>query len=251
MLVLIVVAAAIGFSLFVASEQKIVQAEEAAKRLQEQENVSVGSLALSNENTTVTLAISSLDVNNITITGMTVDGDPVQAFGEGPLLAPGCFSLASGTLSCANLPLPAFSLASVTVNGSDSQFSYNPFKLVAPIVVDLFTARSNEFVESFIPPVASFAVEYIGGYPLLDGATSYQPSGSSGVVATIDQWTWSVTCTSLDKTLCPSGTDDNGTYSNQETQLPNEFVAKATYSIVLAVMNTDGLTGTLAEDYTA
>jgi hypothetical protein len=81
MLVVIVVAAAIAFSLFLASEQAALQKQERNRQLQEAENVTVRSLTgFNSAGTNLTIAVSSSDTNNISITGITVDGDPLNTY---------------------------------------------------------------------------------------------------------------------------------------------------------------------------
>jgi len=256
MLVLIVVAAAIGFSLFVASEQRIVQNQRAANQMKNLEGLRIVglSLDLSSNNTTgstLTVQLASLDINNMTLTGIDVNGVPATFYG---LLLPGgivgngpnqCFVLSSGNLNCSKLILRGFS--QTTMVFQFSQFYLRTFNLSdsETIQIDVFTSLGNEFVASFVPPDAIVGIAFSGTWPILDGAGSYQPSGGTGVNTTINHWDWIVTNEN------DSHDPDNGVYYGQEAELHDAFNASDIYNVTLTVTNSFGLQGYAVEMYKA
>jgi flagellin-like protein len=261
MLVLIVVAAATAFSFFVASSEQTNLAEKNQLQLKNLENVTIQSVMNNPPQPSgcipsactfpgsLILILSSSDIYNTSITDIAVGGDPVTSFCDVPLgcsIAPPTpnpnfelFAAAPG--GAAYLTLVPFSVTAVTLNYSSF---YLPFSYsVSSLQVQMGTTRGNEFVESLFPPIAEIGVDFVSGYPVLDGSQSYQPHAGSSPSATIVQWVWTVTSSA------GSGDPDQGTFYGQEAQLPAEFTPGVTYTIGLTVTNTIGLTGTGTESY--
>ncbi|MCI4373483.1 MAG: hypothetical protein L3K02_07580, partial [Thermoplasmata archaeon] len=232
MLVLIVVAAATAFSFFVASEEQTNLQEQNQLHLKNLENVTVQSvdntpgyffppLSLIFYSGNITLVLSSADIYNMSLTDIAIGGDPAQSYCEDP----GCnvsvladkanfhqFPVAGGS---SYLTLPAFSVTAVTIN--DSAFYLQPFVYSSKsIQIQLGTTLGNTFVETLFPPVPEIGLNFLTGYPILDGSQSYQPHSGSSPNAAIVQWVWTVTTMLADP--------DSGTYYGQEAQLPHPFV---------------------------
>jgi flagellin-like protein len=253
MLVLIVVAAAIGFSLFLASEQQRLQTEEAAHELKKLEGLKVVSISAGLESAQigeyVSIDFTSLDINSMTISGITINDAATESYtlvgpaGFGPLQ---CFLLSTGSPSgCPSLLIPGLSQATIAIPYSAVDYPGNAFTLsnAQTIQVSFFTVLGNEFTEVFIPPVAEPTLSYVGDSPLLNGVDSYQPVGSTDVInASIDSWSWDVQRMIDSHPMV--GDLDNGVYYGQEAVLPVSFVLGGTYDITLTVSNTFGLTGT-------
>jgi flagellin-like protein len=257
MLVLIVVAAATAFAYFISSEEQINLAERSALQLKDLENVSVQSVVNLPGNLTypgnITLVLSSSDIYNTSITDIAVGGNPATSYCE----APGCnvslirdagnfheFPVAGGTSYLTLLP---FSVTAVTIN--DSAFYLQPFVFSThSIQVQMGTTRGNEFVETLFPPIAEFGVNFVSGYPVLDGTQSYQPHTGSSPNATIAQWVWTVQAV-YPSNLTNVSNPDNGSYFGQEAQLPAQFTTGLRYDVTLVVTNTLGLSGTTSGSY--
>ncbi len=149
-------------------------------------------------------------------------GDPAESYCEDP----GCnvsllgdaanfheFPVAGGT---SYLNLAPFSVTAVTIN--DSSFYLQPFLYSSTSVqVQLGTTLGNTFVETLFPPVPEIGLNFLTGYPILDGSQSYQPHSGSSPNAAIVQWVWTV--------ITPLLSDpDRGTYYGQQAQLAHPFV---------------------------
>jgi len=264
MLVLIVVAAATAFSFFVASEEQTTLAQQAALHDKNLENVTIQSVI----NTpslplgcggagpvctfvgNLVIILSSSDIYSTNVTDIAVGGDPATTFCQTPnnTVAVNCalpgnvqtFAAAGGN---AWLNLTPFTVTAVTM--SYTSFYLQPFVFSTnSIQVQMGTLRGNEFVETLFPPIAEVGVDFVTGYPVLDGTQSYQPHTGSSPDATIEQWMWVVTSS-------PSGDPDDNTYYGQQVELPNLFVHSTVYTISLTVTNTIGLSGSASETYTA
>jgi len=245
MLVLIVVSAAIAFSLFLAAEEKITISQRSANQQRALENLSVEGLTLA---PTVTLLLSSSSIENTSITGIVVDGDPIAYYclGIGACSGPAIQWFPVAGPNGSDLAIPAFSLMQINV----SNFYQHPFQPSAnKTVVLISTLRGNDFVDTFLSPVAKLGVEYITGWPLLDGTGSYQPSEKQSANASIISWNWLVQRVHSTGILITD--NDTADYSGEESELPSPFVRGATYWINLTVTNTFGLTGTTDELFTA
>ncbi|MGP8077100.1 MAG: hypothetical protein ACLP78_00250 [Thermoplasmata archaeon] len=259
MLVLIVVAAAIGFSLFLASEQQRLQSEEAAKQLKNLEGLRVVSITENLFNFSVGYYVSidfaSLDINKMSISGITINDGAVEAFsvlGPRGLGSLQCFLLSTGNPGCLSFVVPALSQVEIGIPYTAVEAPGNSFTLSdsETAQVSFFTTLGNEFTEVFIPPVAEPSLAYVGNSPILDGTNSYEPPSTTTVVnATIVEWNWSVHRIVNSKPMI--GDPVNGIYYGQEAELPSPFTVGATYNITLIVTNSFGLAGTATEVYTA
>jgi flagellin-like protein len=251
MLVLIVVAAAVTFSFYVASTEQAELAERNALHLKNLENVTIQSIDfVPGQN--VTLILSSSDIYNTSLTDISVNGNPAQSY---------CVEPGNATTQC-NLPasyvlfpvaggsdyltLVPFSVTAVTL--ADSGFYLQPFSLgTASISIDFGTTRGNEFVYSLLPPVGRIGTEFSDGYPILDGSASFQPHGGSFPNATIEAWNWNLTPTNAAGTASNEGSG----YTGEQVELPNQFVAGANFTFMLTVTNTLGLSSTTSQNFTA
>jgi len=244
MLVLIVVVAATAFSAFIASYQKQVQAQQ-----QIAQQRSLEALTLLNAHPTldaahthldaVTFTVASLSVNPSTITGISIDHEPLKHYNTSRLnLTTGTFDLGvvgpGGTLAFG--PRDQVTVEVDTNPGDVGGFSFYDSAFVLhttdDVQVDLFTALENDFTRTYIPPTAIAIVTpiqtYSGGVyvttPVLDGTNSFQP-GNASLVA----WAWSIEPGSL-------------TAFGERVVEPG-LASGTTYNITLTVTNSDGLLG--------
>jgi len=251
MLVLIVVAAAVTFSFYIASTEQTELAERNALHLKNLENVTIQSIdVLPGHN--VSLVLSSSDIYNTSITDIAVNGNPAQSYCVEPGNAtihcntPSTYPLFPVAGGSGYLTLVPFSVTAVTL--ADAGFYLQPFTLgTASLTIDFGTTRGNEFVYSLLPPVGRIGTEYSDGYPILDGSASFQPHGGSFPNATINSWNWTLTPTNTAATLSAEG----ASYTGQQVELPNQFLAGATFTFTLNVTNTLGLSSTTTQFFTA
>jgi len=269
MLVVIVVAAATAFSFFVAAYQKQVQSEEALNHDKSLEDLRILDLTpnLTGPHSPylsdLLVEVASLDVNPMTINGVIIDGNPVLKYtvstsSGAPLGPPGCFNGgAFSTNTSCSLSLPAeaqvFLLFNLTFGALTYAFGSTnvSLKVSSLLEFDLFSSYGNEFVQSFVPPVAIAQMSFVNvgnsSTPLLDGMGSYQPPDGTDKNVTIDLWSWSVSA--IPPTVC-GGSPDCGPFSGEEVQLSEAFPS-GTWSISLTVTDSDSLIGTTTVDYTA
>lgn len=252
MLVVIVVGAAVAFSAFVASYQKQVQAEEqlAHNRALEDFKILGMNLTLNSLSPTsvalLNFSVANLDIQNSTITTISINGNPVKNF-TAFLLDP-----LTGTSSLVPVP-PGFELnvtpstqAWIQVDliplspGNSMYVSSFALHVSDHVKINVYTGLVNDFVQTFVPPTAVAFVSSIQswdgtGYvndPVLDGSQSLQPGN-----ATLVSWTWAVT-------------DDNSTlHTHPTTSYSGQKVALSsinpydTYFANLTVTDSDGLVG--------
>lgn len=236
MLVVIVVAAATAFSFFVASYQKQVQNEETLTHNKNLENVRILALVptegASSTLTSLLVEVASLDVNPIDVYDVTLDGNAVTYYNvtnsAGVLLGSGCLNgnpFPPSSTSCSlDLPAEAQVYLQLDLNPLDVSrtgvysfpFSASPESLNESSLMNfkIYTSLGNEFVQSFVPPVALAGVTFVSSYPILDGSDSYQPSTGTTENVSIDMWQWSVSSADTINTVPNSGIH---TGSNAET----------------------------------
>ncbi|HYK93951.1 MAG TPA: hypothetical protein VEY07_07930 [Thermoplasmata archaeon] len=250
MLVLIVVGAATALSLFVASYQKQLQAEQAINQARSLESIKIlrattilnasasGSTTLLDVNFTV----ASLNVNPAVVTGISVNNHPVRNYTVWQLnLTTGRFE--SDTVAAGGeLQLSPREQFNVLVDGSGgvSGSFYDPTFLLHTsdyLQVDVLTAYENDFRTVFLPPTAIALVSLLQTWngtafvpvPLLDGSQSFQPGN-----ATLVGWSWSIS-------------PDNTTAQGEK--VAPRFAATGLHTILLTVTNSLGLIGTAQVQY--
>jgi flagellin-like protein len=241
MLVLIVVAAATTFSIFVASYQKQLQQEQSFSQQQHLESLKVLRVSpTANANgtswATLNLTVASEYINPSTVTQIRIDDNPLKQYGTWRLsLQSGSF--VSGTVGAGGqLQLDPREQMNVLVtfgNASVSSFYNANFSLPTNgfIKVELFTSFQNDFQALFLPPTAIAVVTTLltwngSAYvpvPVLDGSGSFQPGN-----ATLVSWTWHVT-------------PENLSYSGEKAVVAFN-PAFVTHNITLTVENSDDLT---------
>lgn len=255
MLVVIVVAAATAFSFFVAAYQKQLQAEETLSHNKSLEDLRILALMPNVTTDSLQIELASLDVNSITIDGMTLNGNTIVNYSvvsssgtilDGPLCLNGNPLVASNASCVLDLPAESHAFLSVDFNPSDKGYAFAPgttFLLNESDLLEfaLFTSLGNEFVQSFVPPVALAEVTFVGSFPILDGSNSYQPSGGTTQNVTIDLWHWNVTA--------PKGSNDTGNFTGQEVELPADLTSRVQYVIWLNVTSSESLVGSTHIDY--
>lgn len=254
MLILIVVSAAVALAAFVASYQKQVQAEEALEHQRSLENLRVLSVvpvpvtAGSTDIGTVNLTVSSLDVNPTTLTSLRINQQGVeryQAFEIDP--ATGLFTwvtvAAGGTLIVGGYDV--VSILITDTPGAEFSF-YTSYQMLTTsyIEVELYTALSNDFTQTFVPPTAIAVISTFSEFngtayvtePELDGSGSFQPQNG-----TLVNWTWDV---SFNNATCTDPTTFSG-----EKVVFSPSCLHTTYTFTLTVQNSFGLVGTSVVSY--
>lgn len=239
-LVLIVVAAAASFSLFVASYQKQLQQEQGLAHDRALEGIRALDVVPRLNNTsgtwaTLNFSIVSDDVNPMVVTGVSLNGFGLKqysAFG---------FDVTTGIVDWITVgPGGALSLqpreeVALVVNlTAGPSFSFFTGVAVHPtdyLKLQTTTALTNVFTSVFIPPTAIALVTTLETWngvayvtvPVLDGTQSFQPGN-----ATLVAWTWSIQ-------------PDNLTRSGEKAVA--NFTAAPPHTIVLTVTNSQGLQG--------
>jgi len=248
MLVLIVVAAAVAFSLFVASYQKQVQSEESLQQQKNLESLRIVSLvpALANPSDTtwsgLNFTVGSEYVNPSVITGLDINGNVVRTYNATITGQSGWktyFPQQNTTAGNLVLPPHAQTNINITFNPLNPFFGMYSSSFTLPttsyIRIDVFTLLLNDFNQVFVPPTAIAVVTTIQTWngsayvtlPVLDGSQSFQP-GNGTVVA----WNWNVTNeTSGAHTL----------YFGQKVVCAVCTAPGTTYSAVLTVTNSNYL----------
>lgn len=260
MLVLIVVSAATALSLFIASYQKQVQAEENQAHLKSLESlhvITVETLLNTSVQATapgtlqnVTFNVESLDVNQIILTGIDIDNQAVRNYSVTAL------NLTAGTYQTTQVaalgiiyitPDEQFQISVATSPGPASGFYDSSFGLLASsyIQIDLFTYLANDFRAAFLPPTAIALVtldQTINAsgvpqaIPILDGMNSVQPGQNSSIVS----WDWSVDF---------FGNHTPALAFGEETEAPFNGPPDTTYNVTLTVTNNFGLIGVQTVHY--
>lgn len=187
MLVLIVVAAAVAFSFFVASYESQLTNEERAAHDRQLESVRVVSISETGGGVYLTLHLASGDVNWMNLTGYAVNGAEVPLWTYQPSGGglESC-SWPSNVSTCTELA----PLSDAVVNLS----GFGILTLSEVVHLDVFTKLSNEFGFLFLPPVAieKASIIPIGNQsePLFDGSPSYVPVGGDN--ASIASYVWTM-----------------------------------------------------------
>lgn len=247
-LVLIVVAAATSFSVFLAQYQKQAQANQAVAHDRALESLHVLHVVPQLNTTSGTswlsanFTVGSSFVNPSTITSVAINNIRLKQFVAWSL------NTTTGTITSTTVATggiftmgPSEDVAiNVTFSATPSVSSFfSGFVLTTTsyLTLDLYTALLNVFSATFIPPSAVALVtplqQWTGtGFvtvPELDGSGSFQ-SGN----ATLVQWAWNVS---------PGA---NFGYIVGEKALFNLVPGNGThtYNVTLVVTNSDGLLGT-------
>jgi flagellin-like protein len=251
MLVLIVVAAAVAFSVFVAAYQSQLQTQEAYQHDQTLESVHILNI-FPNVNDSgmywsLNFTMVAEDVNPSTVTGIAINDDTVLIYNVTALQL-NVTPVQRTTVTVSNgsdFVLAPEDEATVSVN-----FTVDPF--VTPlnltsfnyVKIDVFTAYLNDFSRVFIPPSAVLLVNTVvsgGTIPttvtVLDGSQSVQPQGNATIVA----WNWTVE-------NFTGGTPRTAWYVGEEAETDTPLVY-GSYNITLVVTNSDGLVGRTSTEY--
>jgi hypothetical protein len=244
MLVVIVVAAAVAFSIFVSTYQAQVQAQETYQHDQALESVHILSIAPSVNSSSgfywsLNFTMAAEDVNPSTITGIAINADPVILYQATALqlnISPEKLTTVSVTAG-ANFVLTPGDEATVMVNFTHGLGLAFPLNLSTAnyVKIDLYTGFLNDFSRVFIPPSAVILVDtdVLGASvtTILDGSLSTQPEGN----ATIVSWSWTVTN--------ESNGSSHASYEGEVAQT-SAHLFLGIYWIDLTVTNSDDLTGT-------
>ena len=264
MLVLIVVSAAVAFSLFIAAYEKQLTSEQSFSQQRSLEALRVLSVVptLNASNgganwTSLTFLLASEYVNPSVITSMSLDGTPLAEYTASPVSSGG--SIVTTVAFNQTLSLPPRAQESITV--TFTHYGRVPFfSFFAPgyslpsssyIKLDVFTGYQNDFSRVFVPPTAiaivSSLVSLNGGVPrsvpILDGSNSFQP-----VNGTLVRWAWSVANVTTNITGGPFPA------VGEKSAFPSGLGALngpgLKFNITLVVTNSDGLEASDAIAYT-
>ncbi|HZY69950.1 MAG TPA: archaellin/type IV pilin N-terminal domain-containing protein [Thermoplasmata archaeon] len=242
-LVLIVVAAATSFSVFLAQYQKQAQANQAMAHNRSLESLRVLHVIPELNGTTkntwvsVNFTIGSSDVNPSTITTVALNDLRTKQF------VVWAQNTSTGTITSTTVLTGGFYTLTpsedvainLTFTGVGGSF-FSPYVIATTsyVKLDLFTALLNDFSSAFIPPSAIALVAPLEKWtgtgfvvvPELDGSNSFQ-SGNG----TIIQWAWNVTPWQGNQNLIG------------ERAVLNLTAPFHTWNITLVVKNNDGLLG--------
>lgn len=202
MLVVIVVAAATAFAIFVAAYEKQLLTQEGFAHDQSLESIHVLSLTTtisSGSFHNFSFIVNSESVNPSTVIGISVNNNPLYTFGWYNLTTrtpPGTYTAGQAQ----NFVLSPFDEVNITVGpcaGPAPCSFLNGNEVPQPgtyVKIDVYTLLDNDFSRVFLPPTALEVVSEInpsGSSPivLLDGSMSFQQGGN----ATIVEWSWEVT----------------------------------------------------------
>lgn len=274
MLVVIVVGAAVAFSLFVASYEKQVTAEETAahdKALEDIRIISVQTgLDATDDNTSYSVlnfTAGSLDVNTMTVNELLVNGQFVDFYTVTPLGTANTSEvceLCNPTAPPFLHTMTEFNLTSeeqvvITVNLTTWNPVTNPgggfldpYTLLTSgttnyVALSLYTTLGNDFSRVYSAPTAVVQLQqsetYSGGayvpVLVLNGEGSIVPAND-----TIVAWTW---------TLSGQGSaSPDGTYSGAEVLIPqSSFTSGDEYNVTLVVDDAAGLVDSITTTYHA
>jgi flagellin-like protein len=250
MLVLIVVAAAVAFSVFVASYQTQVQSQEAYQHDQSLESIRIQSVSPTLNLTTgdfenVSFVLDANEINPSTVTEIAINGDPARSYHATELLT----NVTPAVEESVTVPfgenfvLYSEDAATITINCSDPDIFVNPQVMASTdyVKIDVYTAYQNDFSRTFVPPAAVALVNTVSEgtspilFTVLDGSLSTQPEGN----ASLASWDWTVYNVTDAKSNPGS---PSGSYSGEEVTTSAALYV-GTYYVVLQVTNTDGLVG--------
>jgi len=269
MLVLIVVVAVTAFSLFVASYQAQVQAEEAAAHDRSLENIRILSVStvLNTTNrganySSLTFVAGSLDVNTMIVNELTINGQVINFYTVKALASPTVLQVCAfcnpsqppfqNTMQEFNLT----SLEQVTIvvnlttwspvgqphGGFLSFYDLASFGSTNFVSISLYTVLGNDFNRVFTPPTAIALSEqstiYSGNLDtpvvVFDGSESIVPAND-----TIVSWSWSVNLGAL---ACFG-------LGGEKALVPQSEFPSGTYSVMLTITDSNGLAGTATIPY--
>ena len=268
LLVLIVVGAAVAFSLFVAAYQAQVQAEESAAHTRSLEDIRILSVATVLNSTdgevnfsSLSFVAGSLDVNTMTVNELEINGLLINFYTVTPLGSAEAVQVcelcnrADPLFSHTSLEFNLTSLEQATITVNLTTWNptlqphggfFTPYNLTASGVADfvsisLYTTLGNDFHSVFLPPTAVPLVEqsetYSGGNytPVLvfDGSQSLVPAND-----TIVSWSW----------LIRDGSFSLSLSGEKALELQSDVPAGA-YSVTLVVTSSDGLSDTATIPY--
>lgn len=227
MLVLIVVAAAVAFSLFVAAYEKQVLSVEAQTHARDLESARVTAISVCSYTTCprlyttthlplvvitareyiVNVSFVSADVNSMSfvdyaINGFPVDGwlfypaNSVPVWMKNPSLDPSNWSACQAATSMGTYSVgPNASCSDVVPYGQVNVSLVMEDAITAPIHLSVYTGLADVLSYLFFPPVAivKTTVLPVGStsIPLFDGSASYEPPGGDN--ASIASYAWAIT----------------------------------------------------------
>jgi flagellin-like protein len=251
MLVLIVVVAATSLAVYVAQYQKQLQSEQALTHDRALEKLAVLHVTpyLPLNSTTwysLNFTVASLYINPSIVDEITLNDQAVKQYTVWALnLTSGTFtSIVVGGGGQLTLSPNEQVNVNLTTNLTSPDYSFYSATFVLPLTaylkLDLFTGYQNDFTRVFIPPTAvavvspleTFSAGNFTTIPVLDGSNSFQAGNAS-----LDAWAWFVT---------PGPIRASG----EKAVVAFSTTPGTTYTILLAVTNTDGLLGTDTITYT-
>jgi len=274
LLVVIVVAAAVAFSIFVASYQAQVQAEQAAAHNRALEDIRILGISTTlNTSTTpanssysrLTFVAGSLDVNTMTVNELLVNGQFINYYTVTPLASalttqicelcaagqiPGSvleFNLTSLEQVTIAVNLTVWSLATQPHGGFIQPYTVDTSGATNYISLSLFTTLGNDFKSVYAAPTALALTEqsetYSGGsyvpVVVFDGSSSIVPAND-----TIVSWSWSLENLTSDTLFLD--------LSGEKALVPQSaFETGDNYDATLTIIDSSGLASTATILYRA
>jgi len=270
MLVVIVVAAAVAFSIFVASYQAQVQAEQAAAHNRALEDIRILSVSTvlnahsvpPNSNySSLTFVAGSLDVNTMTINELLINGQFINYYTVTPLGSQSttqiCELCAAGQIpgSVFEFNLTSLEQVTIVVDLTLWNLAYQPhggfiqpYSLASSgptdyISISIYTTLGNDFTRVFDAPTALALTEqsviYSAGVVVpvvvFDGSQSIVPAND-----TIVSWSW----------LIAGPSNFALTLSGEKALEPmSDFTSGTNYTVTLTVLDAEDLAGTATITY--
>jgi hypothetical protein len=260
-LVLIVVAAAAAFSIFVASyEAQLTAAQKAAhtRALEDIRILSVSTVSNGAEYTILSFVAGSLDINNMIVNELSINGEYINYFTVTPLGSAStvdvCALCASGSGTVQEFNLSSLEQVTITVSltlwnsvSNPTGGFLNPYTIATSgptnyIAIGVYTTLGNDFTRTFSAPTAVALTEqseiYTGStyepVVVFDGSQSIVPANDS-----IVSWSWSISYANVP---CFE-------LSGEKVLLPQNEIPYGTYTAVLTVDDSNGLVGTASIPY--
>jgi len=264
MLVLIVVVAVTAFSLFVASYQAQLQAEQKAAHDRSLENIrilSVSTVPNGASYSSLSFVAGSLDVNTMTVNELLINGQFINYYTVTPLgsqasllICPLCnptaFPLTVQEFNLTSLEQVTITVSLTLQTSSNPTGGFvDPYTLATSgptgyVSISLYTTLGNDFNRAFTAPTAVALTEPSQIY----SGSSYTPvvvfDGSGSIVPANDSivsWSWFIS----------DGTVACLELSGEKALVPQSEFPDGTYSVTLTITDSNGLAGTATIPFTS
>ncbi len=264
MLVLIVVVAVTAFSLFVASYQAQLQAQQKNahdRALEDIRILSVSTVPGGATYSSLSFVAGSLDVNTMTVNELLINGQFINYYTVTPLGSqsslqicplcnPAAFPLTVQEFNLTSLEQVTISVSLTLQTPSNPTGGFvDPYNLATSgptdfVSISLYTTLGNDFNRAFTAPTAVALTQpseiYSGNsytpVVVFDGSESLVPANDS-----IVSWSWFIS----------DGTVACLELSGEKALVPQSEFPDGTYSVTLTITDSTGLAGTATIPFTS